>query len=165
VFETSEGYIAVMSLKLTEPLKEIPEKFVEDIKTVFIKSSSVASYRHAAIATYRALRAFKEGKNITRNLRSEIAVCLTGERQIHKALGFTNPIGTDNVVFIAISAKPLDWNKLAVRVCDALRAVQTNEFGSMKSLARKLGVENLSSCSRRLELIILEKAALVELER
>ncbi len=165
MFQTPEGYIAVMSLKLSKPFNEIPENLFEGIKLVVIKSSSVASSRHAAIAAYRALRAFKEGDNITRSLRSEVAVCLTGERQIHKALKRTNPIGADKVVFIVVSAQPMEWNKLSAKVCETLKAAEINEFGPLQELAKDFGVENLSSCSERLELIIVEKSALVELER
>ena len=165
VFQTPEGYIAVMSLKLSKPLNEVPKNLLDGFKVVLIKSASVASSRHAAIAAYRALRAFREEKNITRNLESEVAVCLTGERQIHKALKRTNPIGTDRVISIVISAQPKDWNVISTKVCERLKATEINEFGSLKELVKEFGVENLLSCSERLELIILEKSALVELER
>ncbi len=165
VFRTAEGYIAVMALKLSEPLNEIPENLFEGLKVVLTRSSSVASSRHAAIAAYRALRAFKEGKNITRNLESEVAVCLTGERQIHKALKRTNPIGADKVVSIVVSAQPMEWNKLSAKVCETLKAAEIDEFGPLQELAKDFGVENILSCSERLELIIVEKSALVELER
>jgi tRNA threonylcarbamoyladenosine modification (KEOPS) complex Cgi121 subunit len=165
VFETPEGFIAIIPLRLPQPLREIPSDIIEGTKILLFNSSTVISPRHAAIATYRALRAFKEGRNISRNLESEIAICLTGERQIHKAIRYTEPIGSDSLVSILISNEPMDWSEISTKICEALGAVESNEFGSMEKLAENLGVGTLSSCSERLELIILEKAALVELER
>ncbi|RLG42134.1 MAG: hypothetical protein DRO05_02060 [Thermoproteota archaeon] len=165
MFRTSEGYIAVLPLRLSMPLTEMPKNLVEGGRVVFTRLSAVISSRHAAIATYRALRAFKEGKNLARNLELEVAVCLTGERQIHRALAQTDPIGADRLVSIIISPHPLDWEGVARRICEVLGAVQTSDFCSAEDLARKFGVHDFSSCSGRLEFLILEKAALVELER
>ncbi|HIE23533.1 MAG TPA: hypothetical protein EYP68_04820 [Candidatus Korarchaeota archaeon] len=165
VFETSEGFIAVVSLRLPQPLREIPGDIVEGTKILLFNSSTVISPRHAAIATYRALRAFKEGRNISRNLETEIAICLTGERQIHKAIRYTKPIGSDSLVSILITNQPMDWREISTKICEVLGAVESDKYGSMEKLAENLGVRKLSSCSGRLEPIILEKAALVELER
>ncbi len=165
VFRTSEGHIAVMALRLSKPLEELPENILDEVKLIITRSSTVVSSKHAAIAAYRALRAFREGKNITRNLESEIAVCLTGERQIHKALAQVNPVGSEKVVSILVSAQQMEWDKLSAKICETLRAVQINEFGSIQDIIKDFGLENFSSCSERKELIILEKSALVELER
>ncbi len=167
LFETPYGLVAILPLRLSQPLREIPKNIVRGmkIKIILINSLAVISPRHAAISTYRALRAFKEGKNISRSLESEVSICLTGERQIHKSLRYTDPIGSENLVSILISNQPLNWNEISAKIYEALNAVESGEFGSIEILAEKLGLKTLSSCSGRLELIILEKAALVELER
>ncbi len=165
VFETDEGYVAVISLRLQRPLSKIPGDLFNDVRVALFNSSSIVSSRHAAIAAYRALRAFREGKNITKSLRAEIAVCLSGERQIKRALEFVDPIGSNRLVLIAVSRRSIDWKGLSSKICKKLGAEEIGEFGRPEFLLKEMGLEEVTSCSGKAELIILEKAALVELER
>ncbi len=81
LFRSECGYIMVMGVSLNKPVREL-HGFIDRSKVGFIPTSMISSVRHIIMAAHRACRAFKEGKNIADAFVYELAICLTGSREI-----------------------------------------------------------------------------------
>lgn len=167
IFNEFDMNIAVFYLELEKgPSRKvrIPGE-TESTEVVLFNRSVIWSPRHAAIAAYRAKRAFLKGINISKSMRGEVASCLLGERQVSRAMELADPSGSDNLVAIVVSDPKPDWYQIENHICERLDAKSVSASRGSESLLRLLSLEQTSCCSDRIELLILEKAALLELDR
>lgn len=167
-FAEPGAHIGVFFLRLEKELPSdahIPDFRIDSVKLALVNGRAVASPRHAAVAAYRAMRALREGKGLARTVEVEVVASLVGERQISRALKLVDPRGCDEVVAIVVSESEVDWNRAGERLCSRMGAELMTSFGSAEEALRLMGMVNTRSCSGNLEALVLEKSALLELER
>jgi len=82
-------------------IKQISEKHGITIQA--IDADFLAGRKHAIFAAEKAIRAFKKGENIAKNLEMETLLYIAGTRQIEKALQFGIKRGKNKIALIAIN--------------------------------------------------------------
>ncbi len=121
----------------------------------------VASARHAAMAVRRALRSFGAGSAIGKTPRTEFLVCLTGTRQVSRAISLARPEG-DRCTLVCVSQDP---RGVLERVYSA-RAIRM-DYPDAGEVLEALGAGSISggTCTGSLEALAMEASARVELDR
>jgi len=126
---------------------------------LLVRWESVASWRHAALAAQRAVRAFRSSKRLGKTLATEFAVCLAGIRQVSEALRILKPVGRRCTVVGLL--RDLDILKERLEEIGAVRT----DYPDPEETISLLGYSGRCSCSGRGEALAMEASARVELER
>lgn len=121
----------------------------------------VASARHAAMAARRALRSFEAGAAIGKTLRTEFLVCLTGTRQVSRAINLARPKG-DRCTLVCVVRDP---SRVLERL-HSLKAVRV-DYPDALDVLESLGAGSIAggTCTGSLEALVMEASARVELDR
>ena len=121
----------------------------------------VASARHAAMAVRRTLRSFEAGAAIGKTLRTEFLVCLTGTRQVSRAINLARPEG-DRCTLVCVVRDP---RRVLERI-HSLKAVRVG-YPDELDVLESLGAGSIAggTCTGSLEALVMEASARVELDR
>ncbi len=126
---------------------------------LMVRWEAVASWRHAALAARRALRAFRSGRGLGRTLATEFAACLAGIRQLSQALRLLSPSGGRCTAVCLL--RDLDPLEERLRSLGAVRI----GYPSPTEVLSLLGYSGRAGCSGSGEALAMEASARVELER
>ena len=95
------GDVSITSTEdFIQRIRQISEEY--DVVIQAIDADLLAGRRHAVFAAEKAIRAFEEGKNISKNLGIETLLYIAGTRQIERALRFGIKRGENKVALIVI---------------------------------------------------------------
>ncbi len=96
-------------------------KINSNLKIQFIDSSKILDSSHIYFATKNALKAFKNKRNISKNLVIEILLYLAGKKQIDEVIGvFGINKEIKNPIMIAVADKKEDLEKLEHNIKNSL---------------------------------------------
>jgi len=103
--------IGVKDFKITnydEVRKELTEK-VQNLQVQLADATKIFNIEHIYFAAFNALKAFKNGKNISNNLAMELLLYISGQNQIKKAIeNFGLKEGKMDVAIICIGERKKD---------------------------------------------------------
>jgi len=80
------GFKNVKISQAKEFLDKVSKKKPAGVEAQFFDARHVATWQHLYFAALNALKAFKNGENISKSLAIEILLCAAAERQITKAV-------------------------------------------------------------------------------
>jgi len=156
LFRSKCGYIMAMGVSLNRPIEELHD-FIDRSKVGFIPVSMISSIRHLIMAAHRACRAFKEGKNIADAFVYELAICLTGSREISRIRSQIIQ-KLDDYVLVIIDSSPLACK-------DHLLSLLYSAAISPKNVEFPPRFIDLPTCSGLEDTLSMENGAIVELDR
>lgn len=142
--------------------------------------SSIVSWRHIAISVYKALRSFKNGRNISRRVEIEVLLYLSGCRQIKDALKIVGVKEHFSNIILIIFSKDLNSLRKCLKIFLEKFEAELNgkifsSFGENTNHLMKL--YNISSLELEsmvrgnlpfrdaLELIVIERGSLLDVEK
>jgi tRNA threonylcarbamoyladenosine modification (KEOPS) complex Cgi121 subunit len=103
--------IGVKNFKITDYdvfKKELVKK-AQNLEVQLVDARKIFNIEHIYFAAFNALKAFKNGKNISNNLAIELLLYISGQSQIKKAIEiFGLKEGKMDVVFICIGERKKD---------------------------------------------------------
>jgi len=120
-------YIAIAGFR-TQQIENV-EAFLEKAKNAaaenceiqFFDAGLVASWQHLYFAALNALKAFKNGENISKSLAMEMLLYASAQRQIHKAM---NKLGIkQNICKVAVVVVGENPNNVESTLNNVLRVV------------------------------------------
>jgi len=108
--------IEVKDFKITDydALKKELVKKAQNLEVQLVDARKIFNIEHIYFATFNALKAFKNGKNISNNLAMELLLYISGQSQIKKAIEiFGLKEGIMDVAFICIGERKKDLEKFS----------------------------------------------------
>jgi KEOPS complex subunit Cgi121 len=139
-------------------LRDINSKYRCTVQA--LDAEKVVSEKHAIFAAKKALRAFREGRNVAKDLGVEILRYASGERQINRALFMGISKATERVALIAVSNNGL--------TPDLSNLIDVDELGCNWKPSTVIDAFNISEeeifavGEARIPDIVLERVALVD---
>ncbi len=134
-----------------------------------VNADLVAGRGHIEFAADKAVLAFKEKRNLARDLGMEIMLYLRGRRQIEKALELGVREGMNNVAIIIVGDEPGCAGDKARAVLDKVdEKVVDYDHGKDEALMRLYDItpaEVEIVGKERIPLLVSERSALLEFEK
>ncbi|MGC8939316.1 MAG: KEOPS complex subunit Cgi121 [Candidatus Bathyarchaeia archaeon] len=97
--------------KAEEFLEKIRKEKSSNVEIQFFDARCIAGWQHLYFAVLNALTAFKNGRNISKNLAVEVILYASAQRQIRKALEKLGiKLETDKIALVIIGDKTDDLN-------------------------------------------------------
>ncbi len=146
----------VMGISLNKPIRELHD-FIDRSSVGFIPVSIISSIRHLIMAAHRACRAFKERKNIADAFAYELAICLTGSREISRIRSqIIQKLG--DYVLVILGSSPLACKDQLLSLLYSTAITPKNVEFPSRSI-------DLPTCSGLEDTLSMENGAMVELDR
>jgi KEOPS complex subunit Cgi121 len=130
-----------------------------------VDAGKVASERHLTFAVKKALLAFREGRNVAKDLGVEILRYIAGDRQIERAFAFGLSESTERIAVIMVRVQPgEEWpDTSALLEVDGMGCSSTDE--SLRSSFDIPEEEIRAAGEGRIPDLVLERVALVDVYR
>ncbi|MBS7633603.1 hypothetical protein KEJ15_08350 [Candidatus Bathyarchaeota archaeon] len=101
---------------LNDFLAKIPRKIPTNVETQFFDAKIIATWEHIYFAVFNALAAFKNGRNISRNLAMETMLYASAQHQITKATNLLGITKDSSQIAILLVGEKLSDVKLAFSI-------------------------------------------------
>ena len=113
------GYVDVRIIDSNEVLMKLKSGCRTDVQ--LLSPEYVAGFEHIYFASLNALKAFRQGRNVSRSLAVELLVYASGQRQIEKAI---SSLGIkDNQKRVVVAAIGLSKDQVVDCIADAAKAL------------------------------------------
>jgi tRNA threonylcarbamoyladenosine modification (KEOPS) complex Cgi121 subunit len=160
-------------------LKRMHKEKRSGIETQFFDAKSVATWQHLYFALLNALRAFKNGDNISKSLAMETMIYASAQRQIRKAMEFIGiSIDTSEIALLAVGDNSENLKSVLSMISRNINAKNSDAVLELseekkKIIREKFGISDLElkttmkkdNLKEALTNLVIERMALLVTQR
>lgn len=160
-------------------LKAVQKAKTSKVEAQFFDAKTIATWQHLYFAALNALKAFKNKRNISRNLAMETMLYASAQRQIKKAMNILGvKSSSSEIAVLIIGEKPEEVNSALANIQKIINVKnddKTLEFSEEKmALAKKnfeISDEEIKAVMRKGDLkkalvdLVIERVALLATKR